>query len=215
MLIAEQMARPWNIFPLQRSSWCLNIHREDKTWALQQKDHSVRKGDFKQEELPPWSPLLLPVTSLPSFTQTSLETHRAAGSQHASFLYAGAETVPLQHLPSLPRWLISISTKDSSLMHLLAAGSQGCWGMPGHESKLRQLELTPAVQFPADFNNRVFLGRLQIAGGHFSTILLGKILETSISTILNSSFQTFFTPDCVLGNVLLGEKDFKSKHLNV
>lgn len=45
-----------------------------------------KKGKFKQEVLPPWSLLLLPITFPLPLIQT-LETHRAAGSQHSPLLH--------------------------------------------------------------------------------------------------------------------------------
>ena len=122
------MSRPWNVFFLFRDHLeCLNIQHEAKTWALQQEDHSIRKGNFKQEVLPPWSPRMLPITFLCPWSKLRKLSELQAVSGHL-FL----RTVPAAASSILPN-LSSLSAKDSSLGLWLRyrnwsfKSSQGSW----------------------------------------------------------------------------------------
>lgn len=120
------MSRPWNVFFLFRDCLeCLNIQHEDKTWAFQQKDHSVRKRNFKQKVLPPWSPLMLPITSL------ALDSNfgKSQSFRQSAFTFFYIQS-PLLHLPSSLTCQISAPRtapwdSDSVLPKLTFKSSQG------------------------------------------------------------------------------------------
>ena len=122
------MSRPWNVFFLFRDHLeCLNIQHEDKTWALQQKDHSVRKRNFKQKVLPPWSPLMLPITFLCPWSKLSKLSELQAVSIHLFYIQS-----PLLHLPSSLTCQISAPRtapwdSNSVLPKLTFKSSQGSW----------------------------------------------------------------------------------------